>query len=47
MFTYHYLYPEDMWGVFENGEFVAIFVTMNEALEYCARHNEVSNVAAN
>ena len=38
-FEFHYMYPEKLWGVFENGTFVAMFGTSKEAQEYCARHN--------
>lgn len=40
MFTYHYLRPENLWGVFDpGGNFVSVFATANEAREYCNRHN--------
>lgn len=39
MFTCHYLNPEQMWGVFKDGVFVAIFGTSIEAQAYCDRHN--------
>ncbi len=44
MFTYHYLQPEKMFGVFDpNGYFVAMFATAAEAADYCARHNSKGN----
>jgi hypothetical protein len=39
MYKYHYLQPENMWGVFFDGSFVAIFSTAAEAAEFCARNN--------
>ena len=42
MFTYHYLQPEGMWGVFEGKNFVAIFMTPEEAHNYCEAHNKLS-----
>lgn len=40
MFTYHYMQPEGMWGVFKDGAFVAVFMTPEEAADYCDRHNQ-------
>ena len=39
MFHYHYLQPENMWGVFKGGSFVALFASAEEAADYCNRHN--------
>jgi hypothetical protein len=33
MYTYHYLHPE------RDNSFVAVFMTVEEADEYCERHN--------
>lgn len=40
MYTYHYLHPEQQWGVFCNGEFIAMFETPAEARDYCMKHND-------
>ena len=40
MLRVHYLFPENMWGVFDvNNLMVAIFATKEEAKEYRDRHN--------
>ncbi len=40
MFKYHFLHPEQLWGVFDaNGDCVALFGTPDEARDYCTRHN--------
>lgn len=38
-FTYHFLVPEQLWGVFADGVFVAVFGSADEARDYCDRHN--------
>jgi hypothetical protein len=38
IYTTHYLHPEKLWGVFLDGNFVAMFGTLTEALEYIDRH---------
>lgn len=41
-YTYHYLNPEKLWGVFDRqtGALVALFDTSSEAQDYCTRHND-------
>lgn len=45
-FTVHYLIPESAWAVFENGVFIAIFMTSEEAEAYADRHNKATNWTA-
>jgi len=41
-YTYHYLRPENLWGVFDahTNALVALFDTSVEARDYCIRHND-------
>jgi hypothetical protein len=40
MFTYHYMKPENQWGVWDpQGYFVTMFDFAWEAADYCNRHN--------
>ena len=43
VFHYHYLRPENRWGVFKSGVFIRSFEKLEEAQAYCDVRNGIIN----
>lgn len=39
MYTTHFLFPEQQWGVFKNDEYICAFDAFEDAAKYCNEHN--------